>query len=42
MDASGKRAYALRSGEGWTYHYDIDFTVKAGERRPGTRSLYRA
>jgi quercetin dioxygenase-like cupin family protein len=29
------RPYALQSGEGWTYRYDIDFTVKAGELRPG-------
>ena len=27
--------YALPSGAGWTYRYDIDFTVKAGELRPG-------
>jgi quercetin dioxygenase-like cupin family protein len=27
--------YALQSGEGWTYRYDIDFTVKAGELQPG-------
>lgn len=29
------RPYALKSGEGWTYRYDIDFTVKAGELHPG-------
>lgn len=29
------RPYALRAGEGWTYRYDIDFTVKSGELRPG-------
>lgn len=29
------RPYALKAGEGWTYRYDIDFTVKAGELRPG-------
>jgi quercetin dioxygenase-like cupin family protein len=29
------RPYALKSGEGWTYQYDIPFTVKAGELRPG-------
>lgn len=29
------RPYALKNGEGWTYRYDIDFTVKAGELRPG-------
>jgi quercetin dioxygenase-like cupin family protein len=27
--------YALKAGEGWTYEYGIDFTVKAGELRPG-------
>jgi quercetin dioxygenase-like cupin family protein len=29
------RPYALQPGEGWTYHYDIDYTVKAGELRHG-------
>jgi len=29
------RPYALRAGEGRTYRYGIDFTVKAGEREPG-------
>jgi len=29
------RPYALQAGEGWTYRYDIDFTVKAGELNPG-------
>lgn len=29
------RPYALNAGEGWTYHYDISFTVKAGELHPG-------
>ncbi|CAN5533349.1 hypothetical protein BH10CHL1_BH10CHL1_35660 [soil metagenome] len=29
------RPYALKSGEGWTYQYGIDFTVKAGELQPG-------
>jgi quercetin dioxygenase-like cupin family protein len=27
--------YALKAGEGWTYRYDIDFTVKVGELQPG-------
>lgn len=27
--------YALKSGEGRTYRFGIDFTVKAGERHPG-------
>lgn len=29
------RPYALKAGDGWTYRQDIDFTVKAGELRPG-------
>jgi quercetin dioxygenase-like cupin family protein len=31
------RPYALRAGEGWTYNYGIDFSVKAGELGPGRR-----
>lgn len=31
------RPYALKAGEGWTYNYGIDFTVKAGELGPGPR-----
>ena len=26
--------YALKSGEGWTYRFGIDFTVKAGDLHP--------
>jgi quercetin dioxygenase-like cupin family protein len=29
------RPYALPAGAGWTYRYDINFTVKAGELSPG-------
>jgi quercetin dioxygenase-like cupin family protein len=29
------RPYALKAGEGWTYQYDINFTIKAGELQPG-------
>ncbi|MBX3066774.1 MAG: cupin domain-containing protein [Anaerolineae bacterium] len=29
------RPYALNAGDGWTYRYDINFTVKAGELNPG-------
>jgi quercetin dioxygenase-like cupin family protein len=29
------RPYTLKAGEGWTYRYGIDFTVKAGELHPG-------
>ncbi|MCI0395871.1 MAG: cupin domain-containing protein [Chloroflexi bacterium] len=32
--------YALKSGEGWTYRYDIDFTVKAGELHPGRGAAF--
>lgn len=30
------RPYALKAGEGWTYRYGIDFTVKASEVREGS------
>ena len=29
------RPYTLKAGEGWTYRYGIDFTVKVGELHPG-------
>lgn len=32
--------YALQAGEGWTYRYDIDFTVKAGELQPGRGAAF--
>ena len=37
MKETDKRArpYALRSGEGWTYRFGIDFTLKAREVREG-------
>jgi quercetin dioxygenase-like cupin family protein len=25
------KAYALKAGDGWTYHQDVPFTIKAGE-----------
>jgi quercetin dioxygenase-like cupin family protein len=34
------RPYALKAGDGWTYHYDIDFTVKAGELSPGRGATF--
>jgi quercetin dioxygenase-like cupin family protein len=37
MEKQATRPYALKAGEGWTYNYGIDFTVKAGERGPGRR-----
>ncbi|MDB5059172.1 MAG: Cupin 2, conserved barrel domain protein [Chloroflexi bacterium] len=32
--------YALKSGEGWTYRFGIDFTVKAGEMTPGRGAAF--
>lgn len=32
--------YALKSGEGWTYRFGIDFTVKSGELRPGRGAAF--
>ena len=37
MSQGAPRGYALKRGEGWTYHSDIDFTVKAGELGQGRR-----
>ncbi len=34
------RPYSLKAGEGWTYNYGIDFTVKAGELAPGPRIAF--
>ncbi len=34
------RPYALQAGEGWTYNYGIDFTVKAGELGQGRRLAF--
>ena len=38
MSKNGERTrpYALKAGEGWTYRFGIDFTVKASEVRPGS------
>ena len=38
MNGPGNRArpYALKAGEGWTYRFGIDFTVKAGEIQDGS------
>jgi quercetin dioxygenase-like cupin family protein len=38
MDGPANRArpYALKAGEGWTYRFGIDFTVKAREVRDGS------
>jgi quercetin dioxygenase-like cupin family protein len=40
MKDAPTRPYALKAGEGWTYNYGIDFTVKAGERKPGPRLAF--
>jgi len=32
--------YALAAGEGWTYRYGVDFTVKAGEVQPGSSAAF--
>jgi quercetin dioxygenase-like cupin family protein len=37
MDTPSMRPYALKAGEGWTYHDGIDFIVKAGELGKGRR-----
>lgn len=34
------RPYALQAGEGRTYRYDINFTVKAGELQPGRGATF--
>ena len=35
--ADRRRAYALAAGQGWTYDYGADFTVKIGELGRGPR-----
>jgi quercetin dioxygenase-like cupin family protein len=32
--------YALKEGEGWTYRFDIDFTVKASEIQEGSGAAF--
>ena len=34
------RPYTLKAGEGWTYRYGIDFTVKAGEVQEGSSMTF--
>jgi quercetin dioxygenase-like cupin family protein len=34
------RPYALNRGEGRTYRYDINFTIKAGELEPGRGATF--
>jgi quercetin dioxygenase-like cupin family protein len=40
MEHRGTHPYALNAGEGWTYNYGIDFTVKAGELEGGPRLAF--
>jgi quercetin dioxygenase-like cupin family protein len=40
MEHGQLRPYALKAGEGWTYSYGIDFTVKAGELARGPRLAF--
>jgi quercetin dioxygenase-like cupin family protein len=37
METGRTHPYALKAGEGWTYNYGIDFTVKSGELGGGPR-----
>ena len=32
--------YALKAGEGWTYRFGIDFTVKSGEAQEGSGAAF--
>jgi quercetin dioxygenase-like cupin family protein len=32
--------YALKAGEGWTYRFGIDFTLKASEIQPGSGAAF--
>ncbi len=42
MDQTDKQnqPYVLKAGEGWTYQFGIDFTVKAGEIRVGSGAAF--
>jgi quercetin dioxygenase-like cupin family protein len=40
METEGVRPFALKGGEGWTYNFGIDFTVKAGELGKGRRLAF--
>ena len=37
---SRMQPYALKAGEGWTYRFGIDFTVKAGEVQEGSGAAF--
>jgi quercetin dioxygenase-like cupin family protein len=34
------RPYALKAGEGWTYRFGIDFTIKASEVQSGSGAAF--
>ena len=40
VEPGARRPYALKAGEGWTYSFGIDFTVKAGELGGGPRLAF--
>ncbi len=42
MDRPNKQIqpYALKAGEGWTYRFGIDFTVKSGEVQKGRGAAF--
>ena len=40
MEHEQLRPYALKAGDGWTYNYGIDFTVKTGELGGGPRVAF--
>src|SRR5260221_11838891 len=42
MDRPNKQIqpYALKAGEGWTYRFGIDFTVKRGEVQKGSGAAF--
>jgi quercetin dioxygenase-like cupin family protein len=40
MENERIRPFALKAGEGWTYNFGVDFTVKAGERGKGRRLAF--
>lgn len=40
QDNDHMRPYALKAGDGWTYRFGVDFTVKAGEVREGSSAAF--
>jgi quercetin dioxygenase-like cupin family protein len=37
---SRRQPYALKAGEGWTYRFGVDFSVKAGEVQAGSSATF--